>query len=85
MGTARQALGEYLGVGGEDVIFFPNPTTAINMVVRSLDLQTGDEVLTSDHEYGAMDRTWQFITGQCGARLSPSANSAAGDLPSRFC
>jgi isopenicillin-N epimerase len=31
-------------------------------------LQPGDEILTTDHEYGAMDRMWEFITHKTGAR-----------------
>jgi isopenicillin-N epimerase len=48
-------------------VYFPNPTTALNVVARSLDLKPGDEILASDHEYGAMDRTWRFICSRRGA------------------
>lgn len=66
MAEARRSLAAYLGCEPNDVVYFPNPTTAINMVARSLDLQPGDEVLATDHEYGAMDRTWRFICGKTG-------------------
>jgi len=71
---SRAGLATYLGVNASDVVYFPNPTTAINMVARSLSdhrglpLRPGDEILTTDHEYGAMDRTWRFICRQTGAR-----------------
>lgn len=65
---ARVVLAEFLGCEHDEVVYFPNPTTAINMVARSLDLGPGDEILTSDHEYGAMDRTWTFICRTTGAR-----------------
>ncbi|KAA3648624.1 MAG: aminotransferase class V-fold PLP-dependent enzyme [Chloroflexi bacterium] len=65
---ARAKLGKYLGCSADELIFFPNPTTAINMVVRNLDLKPGDEILSTDHEYGAMDRTWRFICKETGAR-----------------
>jgi len=75
MAEARAALGAFLNVPGDDVIFFPNPTTALNMVVRNLmrpgtpfGLRSGDEILTTDHEYGAMDRTWRYACAQTGAR-----------------
>lgn len=68
LAEARAGLAAYLGVDAEEVVYFPNPTTAINMVARSLDLQPGDEILGTDHEYGAMDRTWRFICRQTGAR-----------------
>jgi len=68
LAEAREILADYLGCQGDDLVYFPNPTTAINMVVRSLDLKPGDEILTTDHEYGAMDRTWRFICKITGAK-----------------
>ncbi|RMF85819.1 MAG: aminotransferase class V-fold PLP-dependent enzyme [Nitrospinota bacterium] len=68
LAEARTRLATYLGVDADEVVYFPNPTTAINMVVRSLHLQPGDEILATDHEYGAMDRTWRFICRKTGAR-----------------
>ena len=71
--TSRARLGAYLGADADDLVYFPNPTTAVNMVARSLAsprtafLRPGDEILTTDHEYGAMDRTWRFICRRTGA------------------
>ena len=73
MAEARAHLAAYLGAAAEDVVYFPNPTTALNMVARSLGrhnrppLQPGDEILTTNHEYGAMDRMWAFVCKQVGA------------------
>ncbi len=67
MAESRARLGDFLGVNPQDLVYFPNPTTAINMVARSLNLKPGDEILTTNHEYGAMDRTWTFITRKTGA------------------
>ena len=68
MAEARTRLADYLGVHAEDVVYFPNPTTAINMVARSVKLQPGDEILATDHEYGAMDRTWRYVCKKAGAK-----------------
>ena len=57
--AARARLAGFVGAGADDVVFFPNPTTAVNMVARNLRLAPGDEVVTTDHEYGAMHRTWR--------------------------
>jgi isopenicillin-N epimerase len=43
-------------------------TTALNVVARSLPLKEGDEILTADHEYGALERTWKFMSNKSGAR-----------------
>ena len=67
MAEARGALADFLSCQKDEVVYFPNPTTAINMVARSLKLKPGDEILTTDHEYGAMDSTWRFICNQTGA------------------
>ncbi|MEA3350136.1 MAG: aminotransferase class V-fold PLP-dependent enzyme, partial [Chloroflexota bacterium] len=67
LADARGKLAVYLNCLPEDVVYFPNPTTAINMVARNLSLKSGDEILTTNHEYGAMDRTWRYICKQTGA------------------
>ena len=63
---ARSCLAEYLGAQRDDLVFTSNVTMSLNIVARSLDLGPGDEVLASDHEYGAMDRTWRFLARERG-------------------
>lgn len=58
LAAARADVGRYVGAAADELIFFPNPTTAINMVARTLHLEPGDEVISTDHDYGAMFRTW---------------------------
>ena len=53
MRTARQALGAFVGAAADDLVYIPNATTGLNVVARSLPLEPGDEVLTTDHEYSA--------------------------------
>lgn len=65
---AKERLGRYVGCNTEDFFFTPNPTFAINTVMRSLNLQPGDEILATNHEYGAMDRTWHFYCKKTGAK-----------------
>ena len=66
--TSKEALAEFVGCKPEDFFFTPNPTVAINTVMRSLKLEPGDEILTTNHEYGAMDRTWHFYCQKSGAK-----------------
>lgn len=68
LAEARAALAAYLGAAADDLVFVTNATTGLNIVARSLDLQPGDEILSCDHEYGALDRTWRFLCGKTGAR-----------------
>jgi len=65
---SKDALSNYIGCSSEDFFFTPNPTFAINVIMRSLILEPGDEILASDHEYGAMDRTWNFYCKKSGAK-----------------
>jgi isopenicillin-N epimerase len=50
---ARNALAKFVGARAKDLVFVPNTTTAVNAVVRSLELRPGDELLTTDHDYNA--------------------------------
>jgi isopenicillin-N epimerase len=68
MSASRAALAAYVGAHRDDLVFVPNATTGLNIVARSLDLQPGEEVLSTDHEYGALDRTWRFLAGKKGFR-----------------
>src|SRR5947209_16587345 len=49
MRQARESLAAFLGTAADDVVYVTNATTGVNMVARSLTLQPGDEVLTTDH------------------------------------
>jgi isopenicillin-N epimerase len=67
LAEARAALGEMLHVPGSDLVYVPNATHGINIVARSLVFGPGDEILATDHEYGAVDRTWRFLCQERGA------------------
>lgn len=64
---SRTALGHALGGKADELIFVPNSTTGVNIVARSFPLQPGDEILTTDLEYGACDAVWQRVCTQVGA------------------
>lgn len=64
---ARQALGTCLHTTAENLAFITNTTHGVNIVARLLELAPGDEILTTDHEYGACDYTWEFVCKKTGA------------------
>lgn len=66
MQASRQVLAKYVSTSPENLIYTQNSTIALNIVARSLKLNTNDEVLSSNHEYGAMDRMWRFLSKEHG-------------------
>lgn len=66
---ARERLATYLGADADDLVFVSNATTGVNIVAKSLQLKPGDEVLTTDLEYGACGATLEIVCAQALARL----------------
>jgi isopenicillin-N epimerase len=64
---SREALGAYIGCHADDVVYVTNPSYAVNIVAKSINLKAGDEVLTTNLEYGACDRTWKYYCNKVGA------------------
>ena len=64
--TSKQALAKYIGCHPDDFFFTQNPTMAVNQVVKSLHFGPGDEVLTTNLEYGAIDKTFEFYSKKFG-------------------
>ena len=69
MQLARTCLARFLGCDADEVAFVRNATYGMNLVARSLPIGAKDTVLTTDHEYGAVDRMWQAICKETGATL----------------
>lgn len=66
MAASRWELADFLGTQADHLVFTTNVTVAINIVAHSLKLGPGDQVLSSDHEYGALDRAWRFLAAERG-------------------
>ncbi len=81
---ARQGLGSYLNAEPDDLVFVPNATHGVNIVARSLPLSPGDEILTTDHEYGACDNIWNFICEKTGAKVIRQPFHLPIGLPEAF-
>jgi len=66
MVESRTVLAGYLGTRQDNLVYVTNTTMGVNIVARSLNLISRDEILTTDHEYGACDRTWRFLSQKRG-------------------
>ncbi len=64
---SRQVLSDFIQCDPMDIVYVPNPTTAMNIVIRSLPLSAGDEILSTDQEYGAIDKVWDYYCERSGA------------------
>ena len=69
MRDARKALASVVGADPDDIVGQTNATAALNIVAQSLDLKPGDEILTTDHEYAALEKTWAYVCRRSGARV----------------
>ena len=65
---SRIALGQFINCHEDDVVLVTNPSYAVNIIAKSLNLQEGDEVLTTNLEYGACDKTWNYYCRKSGAK-----------------
>ncbi|HEY2840886.1 MAG TPA: aminotransferase class V-fold PLP-dependent enzyme [Pirellulales bacterium] len=69
LAEVRARLGAFLGADPDRLAFVENATVGMNAVACSVPLRPGDEVLLSDHEYGAVTRIWQRACARADARL----------------
>jgi len=65
---SREALASFLNCGAKDLVYVTNPSYAVNTIAKSLNLQQGDEVLTTNLEYGACDKAWNYYCKKTGAK-----------------
>lgn len=77
--AARERLAAFVGTAAENLVFVENSTAAMNVVANSFALQPGDEVLLTDHEYGAVVRIWQRACQAAGA-----SEPRVAMLPAKF-
>jgi isopenicillin-N epimerase len=57
---SREALASFIHCDADDLVYVNNPTYGINIIAKSLKLNAGDEILSTNIEYGALDRTWNY-------------------------
>ena len=69
LANSRQVLAEFVNAASSDLVYVPNVTFGVNVVARSLSLGPGDEVLSSNHEYGACENAWRYLSERRGFRF----------------
>jgi len=78
LSEARQRVARFVGAAASDLVFVENATVGMNIIADSFPLAAGDEVLLTDHEYGAVRRIWERACQRGGARV------AIAELPLPF-
>jgi isopenicillin-N epimerase len=70
LAAARAALAAEIGARPDNVAQVSNATTGLNIVLQSLPLKPGDEILTTNHEYNALEKTLAFVSRRTGAKIN---------------
>jgi isopenicillin-N epimerase len=66
---ALATLAAFVGADPADLGFVPNATTGVNAVLRSLRFEPGDEIVTTDHTYGACRNALDWVAERARARV----------------
>ena len=69
MRTAAAAVAEFVRCDAADLGFVDNATTGCNAVLRSFPFAAGDEILVTDHGYGAVTNAARYVAEQRGATV----------------
>src|SRR5258706_448500 len=69
MRVAAAAVADFIGARAEDVVFVDNATAGANAVLRSFDLRAGDEILVTDHGYGAVTNAARYVARERGCTV----------------
>ena len=61
---SRNELSKFVNCDKDDIVYFPNPTHAVANIISNISINPGDQVLTTNLEYGSCDRMWFFHANQ---------------------
>lgn len=81
MRTAAFELASFLRADAADLAFVDNATTGCNAVLRSFPFEPGDEILVTDHGYGAVTKAAHYVAGRFGGRVHVATLPFPGITP----
>lgn len=65
LATSRTALASYIHCEDkDDLVYITSPTFGVNIIAKAFPLEEGDEILATNIEYGACDKTWEYYCAQ---------------------
>ncbi len=67
--AAREAVAAFVDADPEGFVFVTNASTGVNVVLRGLTFEAGDELLVTNHGYAACSKAVQFVAERAGARV----------------
>jgi isopenicillin-N epimerase len=65
---ARAEVAAFLGADADDLAFVSNVSAGVSAIAQSVQLSPGDEVLSSDHAYGAVSYALDRLCARTGAQ-----------------
>jgi isopenicillin-N epimerase len=65
----RSEIGAFVGCDADDLALMANVTSAINTVLRSMDIERGSEILVTDHAYNSTMNAVRYAAARSGAHV----------------
>jgi isopenicillin-N epimerase len=66
---ARKTVARFVGARPQDLVFVTNATTGVNAALRSVELRSGDELLTTNLDYNACHNVLVESARRVGAKV----------------
>lgn len=80
LADARLHMAGFIGAAPDNAVFVNNATTGVNIAIESIGLRQGDEIIVTDHVYGAVARTAIRATTRVGGAVQVAAIDLIDDV-----
>lgn len=70
MEEVRSVVAEFIGADLDEVSLIRNCTEGMNLIATGMDLEPGDEILTTNHEHGGGMVCWQYLRRHRGVKVN---------------